>query len=233
LTVVTDLSRDNMLSGGIDVAALADLVAATPRSMVRFLPSLHAKVYIADESCAIVTSGNLTDSGLNRNFEYGVLCRAAATVRTIREDIIRYAALGSPIDGGQLRLFAQVAAEVRQIRQALERQVRARTRREFENRLREMDDEILGVRTAGRTAHAIFADTILHLLRRGPARTTELHEMVRRIHTDLCDDSVDRVIRGQHFGKKWKHAVRTAQVFLRRRGDIELRDGFWRLVTDG
>jgi len=233
LTVLTDLSRDNMLSGGVDVATLADLVAATPRGAVRFLPSLHAKVYIADESCAIVTSGNLTDSGLNRNYEYGVLCKSAATVRKIREDIIRYAALGSPIDANRLRLFAQVAAELRQLRQELERQVRSRTRHEFENRLRQLDDELFAVRTAGRTSHAVFADTILHLLRRGPAKTTDLHEMVRRIHPDLCDDSVDRVIRGQHFGKKWKHGVRTAQVFLRRRGNIQLRDGFWSLVSDG
>ncbi len=234
LTVVTDLSRDNMLSGGVDVAALADLVTDAPQTRVRFLPSLHAKVYVADEICAIVTSGNLTDSGLNRNFEYGVRCTAVETVRTIREDILRYAALASPIDATRLQLFARVTAELRSMRKTLEQQIRSRARREFDERIRKMDEEIIDTRIAGRTSHAIFADTILHLLRQGPARTVEINEMVRRIHPDLCDDSVDRVIRNQHFGKKWKHGVRTAQVFLRRRGDIlRGQDGFWSLVSDG
>lgn len=229
-TVLTDLSRDNMLSGSVDVAALADLATAAPQGTVRFLPSLHAKVYIADESCAIITSGNLTASGLSRNFEYGVACTTPDAVRAIKQDILGYAALGSSIDAARLRLFAQVVDELRQARQALEHQARAESRHEFDQRVREMDAELLGVRVAGRTAHAIFADTILHLLGRGPATTVELNEMIRGIHPDLCDDSVDRVIQGQHFGKKWKHGVRTAQVYLRRRGNIQLRDGYWHLV---
>jgi hypothetical protein len=45
----------------------------------------------------------------------------------------------------------------------------------------------------------------------------------------LCDDEVDRVIDGRHFGKKWKHAVRTAQQHLRRKGLIALEGELWRL----
>ena len=45
---------------------------------------------------------------------------------------------------------------------------------------------------------------------------------VAAIHPDLCDDSVDRVINGIHFGKKWKHAVRTAQQSLKNKGTIVL-----------
>src|SRR5690606_30313292 len=118
--------------------------------------------------------------------------------------------------------------ELRGMRQAVERSLRTRLRREFDRRLREMDDDLLRVRAAGRTAHAIFAATIVHLLRTGAMTTVELHRAIRRIHPDLCDDSVDRVINGQHFGKKWKHGVRTAQVTLRRRGEIRLEDGKWR-----
>lgn len=232
LFILTDLSRDNMLSGGTDVAALSDLVAAMPQTTVRFLPSLHAKVYVADEQRAIVTSGNLTDSGLLRNFEYGVLFTGLDAVRAIRSDIIRYAVLASPIDGVQLVTFASVVADLRQMREVAERSVRSRIRREFDRRMREVDDRILTVRAAGRTPHAIFADAILHILRQGPRRTTEIHRAIQRIHPDLCDDSVDRVIEGQHFGKKWKHGVRTAQVFLRRRGDIHLQGDRWHLVVD-
>jgi hypothetical protein len=57
-----------------------------------------------------------------------------------------------------------------------------------------------------------------------------MNPMIQRIHADLCDDSIDRVIDGEHFGKKWKHAVRTAQQQLKKRGEIHLRDGRWHLT---
>ena len=231
LTVLTDLSCDNMLSGATDVAALTKLVSSVPDATVRFLPSLHAKVYIADDKQAVVTSGNLTEGGLVRNFEYGALFTDAPTVRSIREDILQYASLASPIDETHLVAFASVVEDLRTMRAAAEREARSRIRREFERRLRQVDDDLLRTRAAGRTAHAIFADTILYLLARGPLRTVELNDAIKRIHPDLCDDAVDRVIDGRHFGKKWKHGVRTAQVFLRRRGDIMLQEGRWRLVV--
>lgn len=232
VALLTDLSRDNMLSGAIDVAALAALVLALPRSTVRFLPSLHAKVYIADDKQAIVTSANMTDSGLCRNFEYGVNFRDRAIVTAIRQDVLQYASLGSAIDGAKLATFATVVGELREMLKSVERAGRTRLRREFDQRVRKMDDDVLRARAGGRTAHAIFADAILHLLRKGPMRTVEIHEAIRRIHPDLCDDTVDRVIDGQHFGKKWKHGVRTAQVFLRRRGDIRLVERRWQMVKE-
>ena len=61
--------------------------------------------------------------------------------------------------------------------------------------------------------------------------TVEINRAIKRIHPDLCDDTIDRVIDGQHFGKKWKHGVRTAQVFLRRRGDIQREGGKWQLTV--
>ena len=59
--------------------------------------------------------------------------------------------------------------------------------------------------------------------------TDELNPLIQKIHPDLCDDSVDRVIDGRHFGKKWKHAVRTAQQYLKRTEQIELHEGLWHL----
>lgn len=232
VAVLTDLSRDNMLSGAIDVAALSALATAIPRTTVRFLPSLHAKVYIADDKLAIVTSGNMTDSGLHRNFEYGVAFRETAIVETIRQDVLQYASLGSPIDSTKLAAFATLVGELREIVKSIERAARSRIRREFDERVRKMDEDVMRVRTGGRMAHAIFAEAILHLLRKEPLRTVEIHAGIKRIHPDLCDDAVDLVIDGQHFGKKWKHGVRTAQVFLRRRGDIYLVDRQWSLVRE-
>lgn len=229
LNVLTDLSRDNILSGATDVRALADLLRAWPSAELRFLPSLHAKIYVADERCAVITSANLTDAGLLRNFEYGVLFDDSETVRAIANDLLQYAVLGSPIDQGELDSLVTAVGELREIQRAAERSLRAKIRHEFNRRLRAIDNDLLRARAAGRTSHAIFADAILLLLRKRPMATAELNQAIQRIHPDLCDDSVDRVINGQHFGKRWKHGVRTAQVFLRRRGDIYLEDGLWRI----
>jgi hypothetical protein len=228
--VVTDLSRDNMLCGATDPAALLALYEALPATTINFLPSLHAKVFVADERCAVITSSNLTDGGLWRNLEYGVSFADTTTVRRIREDILRYGSLGSPIGISQLRLFASITAQLREANRAAQRSVRRALQNEFDRRLIAADEEILRARTAGRTAHAIFADAILFLLRNGPMRTIDIHRQIQQIHPDLCDDSVDRVIDGRHFGKLWKHEVRTAQVFLRRGNKIERDGSTWRMT---
>jgi len=218
-----------MLSGATDVEAISGVVRAFPATEIRFLPSLHAKVYVADDAEAVVTSANMTDSGLGRNFEYGVRYRDPRVVRQIRQDVVEYAALGSPIERSQLEAFARITRELRDIRKTAERSVRNRLRREFDRKLREADEQIIRARAAGRAPHTIFAEAIRHILRSGPFSTQDLHRAVRQIHPDLCDDTVDRVIDGQHFGKKWKHAVRTAQQHLKKRGEIELAAGQWRL----
>jgi phosphatidylserine/phosphatidylglycerophosphate/cardiolipin synthase-like enzyme len=231
LDIVTDLCRDNLLSGVTDVASLLRLAKAIPHTRIRFLPSLHAKVYLADQKRAIITSSNLTNNGMLLNFEYGVSIGDPLTVANVRADILRYSQLGSPVDQVQLLTLVHITEDLRDLSQTALRSVNRRLRREFDRRLAAADLEILRVRTAGRTAHAIFADAVLHLLRSGPMRTVELNRSIQRIHPDLCDDSVDRVIDGQHFGKKWKHGVRTAQAFLRRAGRIERVGDRWSLVT--
>lgn len=229
LSILTDLSRDNMLSGTTDVAALLRVIESFPSAEVRFLPSLHAKVYVADSQRAVVTSSNLTMNGLARNFEYGILLDDQGLVSQVEHDIREYASLASPVSSSELRAFAQIVRDLRSLRQEAERKWRGAVRREFDKRVAEADLVILRVRAAGRTPHAIFADAILHFVRRRPASTEELHQWVRAVHPDLCDDTVDRIIDGKHFGKKWKHAVRTAQQYLKRQGLLDLREGRWRL----
>ncbi|MGB9912717.1 MAG: hypothetical protein ACPLRO_05060 [Candidatus Kapaibacteriota bacterium] len=84
----------------------------------------------------------------------------------------------------------------------------------------------------GKTINAIFSDTILYLLKKkGALSTEEIHPLIQTIHPDICDDSIDRVINGQHFGKKWKHLVRDAQQSLKKKGLIYLEEGKWKLTT--
>lgn len=232
ILLLTDLSRDNLVSGATDAEAIADLCSQVPSSEVRFLPSLHAKVYVADTTCAVVTSANMTLAGLSRNLEYGLRITERSTVEQVRSDISAYASLGSTVSTVQLQRLAQIATDLREMRLAADRSVRARIRREFQRRLEHAETEVLRVRAAGRSAHAIFADAVLFLLRRGPASTKQLHSAVQAIHPDLCNDAVDRVIDGKNFGKKWKHAVRTAQQHLKKSGMVRYDGRMWSLSSD-
>ena len=229
ILLLTDLSRNTLLSGATDVSAICDLANTFRHMEIRFLPSIHAKVYVADDKIAVITSANMTKGGLLNNFEYGVKLDDGYLVRRIKLDIIEYAALGTIIDQTKLELLSQISSDLNRIRAEAERTVKSRLRTEFEHRLKNFDEEIIRTRAAGRAPHAIFADAILYLLARKPMSTAELHPLIQGIHPDLCDDSVDRVIDGKHFGKKWKHAVRTAQQHLKKTGEIELREGIWYL----
>ena len=60
VSVLTDVRPQSALSGATDLDALAKLCEALPRCKLTHLPSLHAKVYVADQRMAIITSGNLT-----------------------------------------------------------------------------------------------------------------------------------------------------------------------------
>jgi ABC-type amino acid transport substrate-binding protein len=222
-----------MLSGTTDVEALAGLLESIPHTSIRFLPSLHAKVYIADETEAVVTSANMTSSGLTKNFEYGAVFSDIPLVRQIKKDVLDYAGLGSPIEYPQLKAFAAVVKEVGGAQTSAQRTLNRRARKEFEKVLYSAQSEVLRARAAGRAPHAIFAEAILYLLKMGPATTEELHRKIQAIHPDLCDDSIDRVIDGKHFGKRWKHAVRTAQQHLKKEGRIELIDQRWRIIGNG
>jgi len=198
-----------------------------PHMEIRFLPSIHAKVYVADDKFAVITSGNMTDGGLLRNFEYGVKVDDRDLIRRIKRDVTDYAGLGTRMETSQLKFFAQISHELRDIGIEVDKSIKSRLRAEFQEKLNRFDGEIIRTRAAGRAPHAIFAEAILYLLARRPMPTAERHPLIQRIHPDLCDDSVDRVIDGKHFGKKWKRAVRTAQQHLKRTRQVGVRDGLW------
>ena len=228
--IMTDLRPDSILAGVIDVESLLAFARSTPNLTITYLPNLHAKVYVADDHTAVITSANLTDGGLRRNFEYGVVATDPSTVAQIRNDMQDYAALGSLVMKDSLESMARIANDLKGLRQQAENSIRQKFRKAFNEKLEEAKIELLTLRAEGKTTHGIFADTILYLLARKPMRTTEMHPMIQRLHPDLCDDSEDRVIKGVHFGKKWKHYVRTAQQHLKRKGLIAFDDPYWRLT---
>jgi len=89
LQVLTDVRSSNVLGGSLDMAALRILQSGLSLCETVNLPRLHAKVYVADEACAIVTSANLTPSGLDLNLEYGIGFTDPTTVGNVRRDLQR------------------------------------------------------------------------------------------------------------------------------------------------
>jgi hypothetical protein len=215
----------------MDLDALGELGRNVPGFELTHLPSVHAKVYVADCKMAIVTSGNLTEPGLRGNVEYGVSLDDSALVRQVRSDLEGYASLGARVSFEDVAALSAEMRDLKTLFQQAERSVRAQACRAFKEKLASTHFRLLRHRARGKTTHAIFSDTIRFLLTKGPLRTDELHPLIQLLHPDLCDDSIDRVIGGVHFGKKWKHYVRNAQQYLKRHGEIQFDGARWHLVS--
>jgi hypothetical protein len=227
--LLTDLSPHNIASGSTDPEAVEAISKTLPNSEIFHLPRLHAKVYIADKSRSVVTSGNLTAGGLVYNFECGVSIADATESAALGAQIEDYSRLGAKILKEQLSACSTISRELKMIvgGQKSTRQYPV----EATVRIDAIAELLLTRRLAGGPIHGIFSETVVYLLRRhGPMSTQNLHEWIAQIHPDLCDNNVDRIIDGKRFGKKWKHAVRTAQQHLKKNGLIRLDGQEWELT---
>lgn len=230
LLVLTNLSCENMLSRATDVTGLIRLYETIPNTTIRFLPNLHAKIYVVDNCAAVITSANFTQSGLSRNIEYGIKLMEERAVQRVRRDTLSYHGMGTLVDLPQLRIFETIVNELSELQKKALSSTKKSLQTQFTAKLKEADKEILRVRAASIGAHAGFAQTILFLLQRGPQDTRALYREIQAIHPDLCDDSVKLVISGEEWSQsKWKHKVRHAQLYLARQGRIIREGSLWRL----
>ncbi len=113
LRVMTDIRSDSILTGSLDLEALEMFRQWQTTSQVVTLPRLHAKVYVADDRRALITSANLTPSGLDYNFEYGVCLNDTIQVGKVRDDLEAYARLGSVLSDIELQSLLQVAQQLK------------------------------------------------------------------------------------------------------------------------
>ena len=233
LRVLTDVRSDSVLGGSLDIGALKTFADSQPGSMVVNLPRLHAKVYAADSQFAIVGSGNLTPSGLDFNYEYAVGLRDPTLVTQLRADLESYARIGTVLDSGSLADLMDVGDELSSEYQRLQRSASSNIRRQFSQKLRRANLAFLRAQVGSRSANSLFGEAIVYVLSKGPLVTHELHPRIQSLLPDLCDDSLELVINGEHFGKRWKHAVRNAQQSLKRMRVIEFDGRRWRLVRGG
>ena len=80
---------------------------------------LHGKIYLfhyeSKRSQAIISSANLTDSGLNRNHEWGILTDEQALIEQLEKELnetIEYDDILHELISGKMRLFAEQAMGV-------------------------------------------------------------------------------------------------------------------------
>ena len=232
---LANINTDAVSASALDLAALRRLVEVSPLARLVALSNLHAKVFVADDTAAIVTSGNLTRSALDRNVEYGVLLSEPSLVQTVREDMLSFERLGSQVDATTLAELAPLETELRKARASVSDSASRATKQRFRAALRQARPAFASMQVGDRSAHAVFGDAIEFVLARGPQTTKAIEEEVRQLLPDLCDDSDYFFIKGVRYGKTWKRRLRHAQQHLKRRGAVtyDSRNRTWALASTG
>lgn len=225
---LTNFSPINIIQGSNNPKVFENLHSSIKNLNIWHLPKLHAKVYISDRKKSIITSGNLTNGGLFSNFEYGIQINEEIETQKIYQDINQYCQLGSLIDGDTLNSLIEISSQITKKVPKTEINISS----EIKNLLESAQNELVRGRLNVDAVHNVFSKTILYVLEKNSEglKTEDIHQEIREIHPDLCDDRVDRIIDGKSFGKKWKHAVRTSQQHLKKSGLIILENDKWRLI---
>ena len=81
---ITSFKLMNFYRKSSDLEALN--VILDNNGIIRNHQPLHSKIYVFDNTQAIITSGNLTYGGLNSNYEYGVLIKDKNNVSSVIQD---------------------------------------------------------------------------------------------------------------------------------------------------
>jgi len=240
IDLLTSLASGSLAEGLVDCGALLWFCERVPGTSVRHLLHLHAKAYVADRHTAIVTSANLTDSGLIRNFELGVKITEARVVDEISHDLTEYGGMGVGVSNSQLSELDGLAQQAQELKARVDRINRSGTTAQYDDALNGINEKLIGLRVAPPefatdprgSITGQFSEAVRYVLaRHGPLPTSEINALVRDLKPELCDDEVDRVIHGQSFGKRWKHDIRNAQQHLKRQGLIVLENRRWRLAS--
>lgn len=220
LTLLTRIRADAIASAALDVTALLHLAETSESARIVALPNLHAKVFVADGEAAIVTSGNLTRSGLDTNIEYGVLLRESRLVATVRDHMRSFARLGSQVSSGMLAELVPLEEELRRAHAQSATAVAPEARKRLAGIMSRAKPRLALAQVGDRSANAVFGEAVRFALTGGPKTTEQLGPEVAALLPDLCDDAEELVINGERYGKAWKHSLRNAQQHLKRRGVV-------------
>ena len=220
LTTLANIDADAVSTSALDIAGLQHLAEAPSAADLIVLSSLHAKVFVVDDSAAIVTSGNLTRAGLDRNIEYGVLLRKPELVRTVRQDMMLYARLGSRVSPDVLAQLIPLERELRRARTKLDDSGSPVIKRQLNRAMKRAKPAFASAQVGNRTPHAVFGDAIQFILEGGPQSTAFIKHEVKHLLPTLCDDNDYFYIKGERYGKTWMRRLRHAQQHLKKQGVV-------------
>ena len=227
LQLLTDVRSSNVLRGSLDVTAL--------RLLQKRIGSLRDHKCSSSSRESVCRRRGVCHRYIRQphsiwaglEFRIRVGFTDPATVRSVRQDWLRYSTLGNPLSSQTIIELERVSDQLRVEFHAIEQSTEKKLRRKFNETLKRADYQFLRAQIGTRSAHGVFADAMVYLLSIRPMSTQELHEKLKALLPELCDDRAELVINGQHFGKKWKHVVRNAQTFLRRKDAIQLIGKEW------
>ncbi len=111
ITILTNLDWNSLLQDTLEISALVEFVEQVQTVSVYSLSSLHAKIYLADQNKAIVTSANLTSRGLRSNTEYGVIIRDPGMVNRVYQDVTSFLEKSEPITFEELQKICKEIVE--------------------------------------------------------------------------------------------------------------------------
>ncbi len=116
-TLLTSTDLRSFALGSSDIESLCKL--ADEGTKVLSQNGLHAKVYVVDDHCALVTSANATRSGMTKNHECGVAVDSAEIVSNLAAQILSgFGAAERPLMMGSEDLVA-IRESIRAIRPLL------------------------------------------------------------------------------------------------------------------
>lgn len=105
--LVTNTDIRTFISQSSDIDALDGMLKTGVR--LHSVCRLHAKVYVIDESAALVTSANATHGGMFRNFECGVATTDKGIIREVAQLIVN----GFGVEGGPQEIASQDITTIR------------------------------------------------------------------------------------------------------------------------
>jgi hypothetical protein len=227
---MTDISPESVIGASLDIDALLLFADNLQRVTVFDVHRLHAKVYVADEEQAIITSGNLTSSAFATNYEYGVMVTDPGMVKKVSKDMQNYAKAGRQVGRAELVRLSDASRDFLGRYQQTSGRLETGARRELTREWDKIAASFGAAPGLRETGSARFKAPIIEVLTSlGPLTTRELCQAIQASWPHLCDDSLMRVARDGTRKRRWRHDVHTAQETLQRSGLLR-RDarGLWR-----
>ena len=234
-TIMTDVSPQSVLSGSLDIEALLLFTESLQRVTIFDIQRLHAKVYIADDKQAIITSGNLTSSAFGTNYEYGMAVTDSELVKKVSNDMRDYAKAGRQLRRAELSRLSAASRDFAGQYQRTADRMGAEVRRGLTREWDKIAASFGAPPGLHETGSARFKGPIVEVLTsRGPLATPELCDAIQTSWPYLCDDTLIRVARDGTRKRQWRHDIHTAQETLQTAGVLR-RDkvGLWHMTADG